>query len=273
MEQRWLTFAGAFLLIVIPCDFQSTSLQLRSRAILFLSEDCPRGEKYDEETDKCVPEEDMLRFECWKKGLIYYKPKRRCYSPATRGPCEEGEWLVWLQKVRYALPEATCQIKKCWQNEVDLPGRGCVSTLKLSNSSQNLCKDNEEIKINPYGYGVCTCQKTTEWKWQKDQNCYQLFRRGPCPPAHYLVLNTNAASYETVLECKPNVCIHDNMVPFNGTCLQLEKPCGEHPNTLFVDTNFKLTCADANFRFIGKAPDRCLGRFKHPNLCYRQSWR
>lgn len=117
---------------------------------------------------------------------------------------------------------------------------------------------------------ICDCTFDQYLYYAEKNSCYQAYTQGPCPAAHYLVLNPG----EKLAKCQKNPCKEDGLVPYNDVCATLgqqSKACFRR-GYLVVDENFQLGCIFSRIFNIIKAPPKIcppgsrritLGRCKH----------
>jgi len=100
-----------------------------------------------------------------------------CYSLATTGPCEEGSWLV-LDSIVDGVPIIKCKKPKCVEGVWFSEFCSCFPIVGSVDDPVGPCQDNEEVLINPYGDGVCSCKDM--FVRHTDGLCYQIGSEGPC---------------------------------------------------------------------------------------------
>jgi len=132
---------------------------------------------FEKQSDNCESpitcEDDKLM---WEDG--------NCYHLATTGPCTNGEWLV-LDEIVDGIPVIKCKPQKCpngvWWSE------SCSCVIQTTIKSVDAidvhtpsapCDSNEDILINPYGDGMCTCKDM--FIRHSDGKCYETGTIGPC---------------------------------------------------------------------------------------------
>jgi len=99
-----------------------------------------------------------------------------CYNLATTGPCEAGTWLV-LDNILDGIPTIKCKERKCSEGIWFSEFCSCIGNDAID-EGEGPCKENEEVLINPYGEGVCSCKD--KFVRHSDGLCYELGSKGPC---------------------------------------------------------------------------------------------
>ena len=69
------------------------------------------------------------------------------------------------------------------------------------------CPEGQGLKYTVYGDTVCDC-KSEFTKW-RDQNCYKMYRRGPCKENEYLssvIFENLFGQFFAYAECTTNIC-------------------------------------------------------------------
>merc|ERR1712038_358245 len=136
--------------------------------------------------------------------------KFQCYQLLTQGPCDEGEWFVLDEEVRFpkkdgkaeALPTAICKLKECDSVEIErINGTIWNITQVMFNgkctpvtSSEECDGDHKVVLVNPFGEGECGCKDSfTEWnsegevEFSNEAKCHQEYLQGPCDSGHQLI--------------------------------------------------------------------------------------
>jgi len=99
-----------------------------------------------------------------------------CYHLATTGPCDAGTWLV-LDNILDGVPTIKCKERKCSEGIWFSEFCSCIGNDAID-EGEGPCKENEEVLINPYGEGVCSCKD--KFVRHSDGLCYELGSKGPC---------------------------------------------------------------------------------------------
>ncbi|KAE9525928.1 hypothetical protein AGLY_013977, partial [Aphis glycines] len=140
---------------------------------------------------------------CLLMNKIVYED--RCWDLLTRGPCDEGQWLV-LEKVsgEVQLQEprplrVKCKRRRCSESDVYWPRDGFCHDQETARRNR-LCADaNTVLAIDEYGDGFCKCYDggkvpyvrvissgNDDYNSQQSQPCYPVYSKGPCPIDHVL---------------------------------------------------------------------------------------
>jgi len=124
---------------------------------------------FEKQPDTCevtsVCEGDMI---LWEDG--------NCYHLATSGPCENGKWLV-LDSITDGVASIKCKEPKCSEGIWFSEFCSCF-TGDAIDEQRGPCGQNEDILINPYGEGVCSCKD--RFIRHVDGLCYEIGSDGPC---------------------------------------------------------------------------------------------
>jgi len=201
---------------------------------------------------------DLKQRECWQNGQLFWNATQKCYFAATRGPCRASEWIILTGDPAIAA-SVECQSMPCPPGQTLFGNDRCHSINKLT----SICHARKAVlENNPYGRGTCVCRSELHVPYKNQ--CYPLFRQGPCTSGEYLRLENYIAV------CVTNPCKIDELVLFNARCAKLnsQEPC-PGSEVLKVDgDSFELKC-QLELRQIGRAPYRCTPRSPifHSNFC------
>jgi hypothetical protein len=246
------------LVVVTNLILQHVISALPVGEVVFPSLDCKAGEIFIPGKEACEPLAVALMPKnntsitktntsiineavCFESGRLFFNG--RCYWPATQGPCGDEEWLVLIDDPKTKSSKASCQRRPCLKKEIPMNGGLCVSLLL---GKESICGEKEMLVTNPFGQGNCICNRNPmHLKWQKDNKCYELYRRGPCGFSEYLIANLDVSGTASPTACVPNNCTVDGAVWFQGKCRQLGDICPETSLSIGVnDSSFQLDCIE-----------------------------
>lgn len=204
----------------------------------------------EQTTSSTVPPELSDEVKCWQNRTLYWPQTRKCYPPASKGPCDENEWFILVKSDQQ--PE--CMERPC-QPQPECLKRPCPYNQMLQKTGQCEkldCGEERVLMYNSFGIAECLCRYDS---WEIEGECHELFRQGPCQEGQILTLSTTGSAV-----CSANVCSQDGFVLYNGTCSELgsHDPCSQKTatSTLGVDLNLQLSCTDG-VRQVARVPYNC----------------
>ena len=107
----------------------------------------------------------MLNVRCWSSGQVLFEPLWTCSPLNTRGPCKDGEQLVY-RKTR-------CPATKCRFYSED----------PESGPSANCTEPGQRMVADPYGDYSCRCDARLGFL-ELAGSCQPRYLQGPCQPGH-----------------------------------------------------------------------------------------
>ncbi len=133
-----------------------------------------------------LPHLDRINFEderCLSAHQVFWPGDGQCYDLLQRGPCSRDDhWLVLKQKPRSAEVEVVCQKRPCpcnprdptlcevwYEGEAGPCGSHC--RVALAAEQDGVCGQGEQLRLTPFGTGVCECRDGHE-RWGRDQVGY-----------------------------------------------------------------------------------------------------
>uniref|UniRef100_A0A2S2NIH5 DUF4789 domain-containing protein n=1 Tax=Schizaphis graminum TaxID=13262 RepID=A0A2S2NIH5_SCHGA len=138
---------------------------------------------------------------CLSMNKIVYED--RCWDLLTKGPCDEGQWLVLdkaadeeqLQKPRPLT--AKCKVRRCSESDVYWPRDGFCHDEETARRERLCASANTVLAIDEYGNGFCKCHDGGKVPYVRvvsssnddndSQPCYPVYSKGPCPRDHVLI--------------------------------------------------------------------------------------
>lgn len=202
---------------------------------------------------------DVNQERCWSLGQLYWNATNQCYKPATQGPCESKDhWIVLLGDPSIA-SNVQCRPRPCPAHREALFNGRCYSM-----NDASVCQDERKVLVNsPFGFGYCVCKdKRQHIIWPADQQCYLLYRQGPCSDGQYLSVievpaynstsfySSIAESRENSVECTENICGEDGLVLYNNSCRRLEGPCDNSYDSVAMSNKSQEAGARLNGSYL-----------------------
>lgn len=93
----------------------------------------------------------------------------------------------------------------------------------------------------------------------RDDLCYAAYKQGPCPKGFYFLLPEQAI----LARCVKNPCRMDGLVPYNGSCYNIEsitidRPCPEY-QTFVINVQYQPECVPnvRGYAFIDAPKRQC----------------
>ena len=142
---------------------------------------------------------------------VFWMEDNRCYAAYTRGPCAEGEYIVFRESVG-----VLCEKNPCAEEQVPWRGK-CVPR------SGHGCLDSKHghLILNPANLKYECTLRCPDGMAEVDLDCYDLYTRGPCPTGQYIVHVPGTQ----LGRCADNPCGEDGMVPWDDKCWQRGQYC------------------------------------------------
>ncbi|XP_059471776.1 uncharacterized protein LOC132194488 [Neocloeon triangulifer] len=170
---------------------------------------------------------------------VWFLRTGQCETLLAKGPCESGEWLV-MSSDRL---KPVCKKYECKFPSVHFNGT-CVQY-----KDRSRCPGGMHVSITETGEGVCDCQPAHVY-WRPNpsdkEQCYPLFRRGPCDKNEYLVFSKRTQK----VKCTRNPCPDGQVKPKRSPeCIPLDTtggPCNDiQEGTVLTvnETTMELNCA------------------------------
>ncbi|XP_025193308.1 uncharacterized protein LOC112593186 isoform X2 [Melanaphis sacchari] len=137
---------------------------------------------------------------CLSMNKVVYED--RCWDLLTKGPCDEGQWLV-LDKVSDEMQlqeprplRAKCKKRRCSESDVYWPRDGFCHNKQMAHRDRLCASANTVLTIDEYGNGFCKCRDGDKVPYVRvfsstnddydSQPCYPVYSKGPCPRNHVL---------------------------------------------------------------------------------------
>ncbi|XP_043214110.1 mucin-2-like [Amphibalanus amphitrite] len=142
---------------------------------------------------------------------VYWMEDDRCYAAYTRGPCGEGEYIVFREEVGVVCEDNPCPEEQVpWRGQcVPRTGHGCLDS------------KHGHLVLNPANLKYECTLRCPEGMVEVDLDCYDLYTRGPCPAGEYVVHVPGSQ----LGRCEENPCGEDGLVPWDDKCWQRGQYC------------------------------------------------
>ncbi|CAG0892175.1 unnamed protein product [Cyprideis torosa] len=202
-------------------------------------------------------------------GTVLWEPLNQCFPVFRRGPCEQGEILILNNSPEFEENQLVCEVNPCPSEDyLLLNGRcyersdhsGCTNGGFLDINYETLQPDCVDVltktagrysrlrcpsgyRRNKYGLGECRCASGFIL-WEPLNECFEVFRRGPCEEGEILILSSLLPEFEeSQLACEVNPCPSEDYLHFQSQCYHRKKHRAMFPATLAA-TVFLFTIID-----------------------------
>ncbi|XP_023328066.1 uncharacterized protein LOC111701134 [Eurytemora carolleeae] len=200
----------------------------------------------DEDESGIIAKFGFHSLDCSQDNEVEYNGE--CVKIFSSSVCpNQTQWVV-MKKEKNTL-EAVCQEKPCKNDEIFYQ-KDC----KCHGVDSDACGLNEDLYINIYGYGMCTC-KPNHAVHAGDGKCYPIYSTGPCSAGSMFVPSTDLSG-----TCKPTVCIEGKVYLNAGVnedpenvndpdsdinCFAIgdSEPCADDKK-VGIDEKFEITCIE-----------------------------
>ncbi|CAL8080376.1 unnamed protein product [Orchesella dallaii] len=173
-----------------------------------------------------------------------------CHVVLRQNPCTAGQWLIEDDETG----KGKCVENKCAnQPNNALFGGQCVEV----RSNKGHCHPGMVTHIFKNGEVECDCKQNFLYN-QRDGNCYEVYKRGPCNDREVFIAKVTANG-ALPASCVRSKCSQDGFFcnapscPKDRNCVKLSTPC---PGGIWQINQDKLTPECLG---IGKYPDRIIG--------------
>ncbi|XP_003240756.1 uncharacterized protein LOC100574996 [Acyrthosiphon pisum] len=165
---------------------------------------------------------------CLSMNKIFYEDS--CWDLLTKGPCDEGQWLVLdrvSDKVLLREPRplrAKCTRRRCSESDVYWPRDGFCHDEESARRDRLCASSDTVLATDEYGEGYCKCHDGGKVPYvqvvsanddgnQDTQPCYPVYSKGACPSNHVLTPHGTRYGICTVDECAKERRLTDSSSP------------------------------------------------------------
>lgn len=190
--------------------------------------------------------------ECLASRRYFYG--NQCWDLLTRGPCDEGQWLVRSDRGGGGSgQQAKCETRKCDDSDFYWPSDGFCYSAETARRVALCPQPHTELVVDEYGNGRCGCRRDDQVTYVRvlagdedgdDEDslpCHPLYTRAVCPEGQVVAPVERGYGHCAEDTCAPKRDQDElNLLRMRSTSTRLRQQSYKHPQEHHRDQQ-KLT--------------------------------